>query len=909
MGALSGREIGGAITTFIGRLGDPAVVNRIEELSNGIIKVRDASGELRPASDVFLELATAIDQAILTPQQGQSIVDAIVPPLNPGQRAVLNIILENVPDALQKLGPILSANAQDAKELSDNLVSGPAERFDRAIKELQVSLLNTFSDDVINSVTILANAVSAIAGAFDGAGGQVLSFVVKIAALGAALAGAKKIWDIFYAAVFGSILRQRAVNASIAAAAATAATTARGIGAHAAATTAAGAASAAAVGPITAFAGALTRARIAAVGLLSALGPLLAIQAAIMTLDFFAEVGRQADEFSSKVGGTISSVDDLSVSIARLEALRSASGGENQIEQFAKSIFVNPAIEEDIRQLKAIQQNMDLEGKSAATLTERLKELRAEREKMGLISVSDEAKQLDSTIAALEKIIEGIPEGGRATFAGMIDSIFGTTAATDSLSDAQSEAERIQQEINAALREGTDAYEDYTTAEERAALAAQTIVDLSDAKARAILSLNDQLRNGAITVSEFEQAQGNIDNALQASADFIAAYGDQLDLIPGLQERIARTGEDAAEALFNLLLENPATLDQQIGVIEQMIAIVEANEEVAQNLAENPITPRVNNAPIQNDATVLRGLYEGLGSNHTDTALFFEQVKPTPQLNLSVLRVQLQEALRAYELLSTLTGQQLSNIPEGVDDLGGRFGGPGARFGTTTSAVQQRIEELRRQIAALEETTEGVTDSQTDSLVSALRDQLSVLQGIREGDARLENTLKERQAPQTALVDVGELSAAQVQQAIRMARALQAAIPGAGAEAADETVALIRDARFLQFIQGLDQRFLTEAIQELTEVERRRLELEQQRLQDVTRSIVTRVGPIQSLVSSPVLAAGGGILSGQGLNADPRMGNITINVPINWSGMSLSQLQDFIFKSISQAWIDAGRGG
>jgi hypothetical protein len=102
---------------------------------------------------------------------------------------------------------------------------------------------------------------------------------------------------------------------------------------------------------------------------------------------------------------------------------------------------------------------------------------------------------------------------------------------------------------------------------------------------------------------------------------------------------------------------------------------------------------------------------------------------------------------------------------------------------------------------------------------------------------------------------------------------------------------------------------LAEAIQALTDVEKKRLELEQQRVQDVTRSIVTQVGPIQSIVSSPVLSAGGGLLSGQGLNADPRLGNVTINVPINWSGMSMTQLQQFIYKAISQAWLDAGRGG
>jgi hypothetical protein len=163
---------------------------------------------------------------------------------------------------------------------------------------------------------------------------------------------------------------------------------------------------------------------------------------------------------------------------------------------------------------------------------------------------------------------------------------------------------------------------------------------------------------------------------------------------------------------------------------------------------------------------------------------------------------------------------------------------------------------------------------------------------------------------QTGIIDIGDLPPSQIAAVVAMATAAQARIKAAGGEVDDDDItALLANGQFQQLIKGVDQRLLTEALQQLTEVEKKRLELEQQRLQDVTRSLVTQVGPIQSLISSPVLGNQGGVLSGQGLNADPRLGNFTINVPINWSGMNLAQLQKYIYDTISKAWIDAGRGG
>lgn len=160
---------------------------------------------------------------------------------------------------------------------------------------------------------------------------------------------------------------------------------------------------------------------------------------------------------------------------------------------------------------------------------------------------------------------------------------------------------------------------------------------------------------------------------------------------------------------------------------------------------------------------------------------------------------------------------------------------------------------------------------------------------------------------QTPILDIGDLPADQLAQLIAMATALRNAIPGETASSINELVAIIKDGQFLQTVKGIDDRLLRIALEELIEVEKKRLALEEAQLrQGILSNLVTNVGPLGALISQPTtFGVGGSLALGSGLNIDPNTGNFTINVPIELNGLEPAALQALIYQTISQAIQDA----
>jgi hypothetical protein len=459
-----------------------------------------------------------------------------------------------------------------------------------------------------------------------------------------------------------------------------------------------------------------------------------------------------------------------------------------------------------------------------------------------------------------------------------------------------------------AAEGSAEALDTVTSAEERAATALALNVGLSDERAAAMRRLTDQLREGTITVDEWVEGQENASRASEAAANFVAAYGDQLSVIPGLQERMAATGESAAGALLGMLLENPDTIDERIGILDSMIEIAETQEEVATAIAETPIELSIETKELIKDADNTKVIFEWLTAGTFETKRILDETKIEPQVSLEKLKKQAAAALKVMAVM--LEAERAFNASHSAEFQGSNPEvGQAARSGARNAATN--VDNLNSAIAELERAAGILSGAGTDisDESGALGEAFGEITGITGDDPRLDSS-RDSQPSQTGIIDIGDLPPSAVQAIVAMATAAQKKVVAAGGVVDDdETAAFFKDGAFLSLINNVDQRFLQQAIEELTEVEKRRLELEQQRLQDVTRSLVSRVGPIQSLISAPVLAAGGGVLTGQGVNADPTLGNFTINVPINWSGMSLTELQKAITATITQAFIDAQSGG
>lgn len=391
------------------------------------------------------------------------------------------------------------------------------------------------------------------------------------------------------------------------------------------------------------------------------------------------------------------------------------------------------------------------------------------------------------------------------------------------------------------------AWQGMSAAQRVAGQTAANLTVLNEEIAQSYEDLRQRLQDGEITQQEYAAGQQQIADVSQMAAEVVAAAGEQIGQLPQFLGAAAEGQEALTKAVYDWILAGGDNLPAIRAQIEAVAALGISLQDAAKKAADNPILITIGT----------RNLRRGRG-----------------------------------EVSTQLTRQQFEQRfnPAGQDPLG------------IFSSFTNRL----------------FGDSAARQAEASLQDQLDEFLGELFGPANAAagNTLfgtgaeaAAREPQQTGILDLGELSPAVLGQIIAIAQAAQARVIAAGGVVdTDETTAVFKDAAFLQLISGLDQRFLQQAIEELTEVERRRLELEQSRLQDVTRSTVVQTGPIQSLISAPVLAAGGGVLTGQGLNADPRLGNFTINVPINWSGMDLPQLQEFIYRSIAQAWIDAGRG-
>jgi len=164
--------------------------------------------------------------------------------------------------------------------------------------------------------------------------------------------------------------------------------------------------------------------------------------------------------------------------------------------------------------------------------------------------------------------------------------------------------------------------------------------------------------------------------------------------------------------------------------------------------------------------------------------------------------------------------------------------------------------------------------------------------------------------PDQSILDIGDLSSAQLQQAIQIALQLQSKIPGATKEASDDIITIIKDAAFLREVRGLDENLLRIAIEELTQQmdEANRLEAARLQQEALLSNLVVNAGPLSALISQPTLfGLGGQLSSGSGLNFDPTQGNFVINVPVELNGLEPALLQQMIYNIISQAIRDALR--
>jgi hypothetical protein len=852
----SGLSVGNTLKTVLANLG---VASKVEDVfgdvAGGIVQVQDASGGLLRSTDILINLFDAVEQGRLSVGSAQEIFRDLGPQLQPGQLGVVNAIFEAIGTGIQRMRAEMPQAQGALEDLSDTIVNSLGGRFERVIRRLEALIANGLLDPFVEAGETIVGVAEAIisvlqnplGGAIIGTVAKVLTIATASLVVTSAFGKMGTIMTTLWARVVAGI-----VGGSTAAAAAM-----QGLG-TAAGTTATGAGVAA--GQMTLFGAAAGR---ASIGMrLFAVGTAVAGAALKTFLPFLvAMVAINVIEWATSAASEMERMGRVMEEIEGLEG----SELEIAIESRRRGPILASIPGTRSAEVQDFQnRSTDIQDKNVDILREKLKELDEQGNLTAVRFRAMAAVILDSngkikttaiTTEQLDAALAAIPNDE-------------TQVGFENLDQA------TQDYINSVL-DATEVVEELSAAEQRAAEALQINAGLTDERAAAIRRLNDDLAAGRITLDEYVQGQENVNSASEAASQFVATFADQLNLIPGLVERIAQTGESPGEALMNILLANPETIDEQVGLLQRMVDLVAATEEA---VGETIISPNIDNEGLVGDVETsvrILGTVEDVTKKVGETLV---KSPITPVMDNTMLAAQASE----YVGILNSVGKAMATLQKGFSKSLGSLG-KGGSASTSFDDILAELAEIGKGI--------GISG------------------GIGPDDPRL-GSGGSSSTNQTGIIDIGDLPPSQIAAVVAMATAAQARIKAAGGEVDDDDItALLANGQFQQLIKGVDQRLLTEALQQLTEVEKKRLELEQQRLQDVTRSLVTQVGPIQSLISSPVLGNQGGVLSGQGLNADPRLGNFTINVPINWSGMNLAQLQKYIYDTISKAWIDAGRGG
>jgi hypothetical protein len=870
-GSMSGSAIGSQLNTIFGRLSDPSVQDNIEEITGGIIRFRDANNQLRDGDLVFAEIFAAIEAGMLTSREASEVFDQIVPPLNPGARSFVEMLQRVMPKALATAREGAQATGDDLSELSDKLVSGPAESFSRAIIGLQAAMTQLFSENITGGMRMFAGLLQLISNILSSdIGGPIAGLVVQATALAVGFRVLRYVGHGLFEMMAGGRLRAEQLSRAL-----------QGVG----------------IGAATA-----QKSSFSMIGTLKAVGTTMkglitsvAAFARAIALPFTIFIAIEQIGNIPNIVNTIQTQMDDAVKAVRIDpdllarAFTVSGGPEGIFKDIATgaSLFGT----DPLGNLFGGADVSAREFRNIVALADAVKYLRNEGKLTGEVFQRLEAIVASANAKTNVQVV---------TVQDLIDAYNEAAGSTGDLATGNAELDKILADLTASTEAQTEATRKLQNEE-------VILASLTGARMEELERLNGLLREGAISVDDFSKAQSDLGSASKTVSAWMAQYGDQLSLIPGLQERVRQTGEDAATALLKMLLDNPATIRERMDILDMMVEIAEVNAQVAEDVANNPVEVSIETQRLVWGARETKKIFEWLSTGTWEIRRELDRSPIEPKMDLERLKAQATAALKIYKVLLEATAAYHRST-SAMDQAANPEVGQARRAKTRQTGAN--VGALERAIAELERAAGSIAGAGGD--LSSAGKAWEELGKIREGDPRLDSgaAAREKQPKQTAFVDIGDLPPSVIAQIIKMAQSAQSRVIAAGGTVdTDETVAIFKDARFQRLISGIDQRFLTQAIQELTEVERRRLELEQQRLQDVTRSMVVTSGPIQSMVSAPVLAAGGGMLTGQGLNADPRLGNFTINVPINWSGMSLTQLQKFIYDSIAKAWIDAGRGG
>lgn len=795
----SGTEIGNILSTLFQTINNNEAQNNLEELTNGLVKVRDEAGNLRPITEIMANLVAVAEKfpEEFNRAKLDEIFKALAPPLNPRAARDIKILFDVFKDLGPALDNINTANADALVSLVDKINRSLGQQFLKFIEEIKRGFVDLFQPEVLKAGEDVLFLLRSIRDLIAQIPGPVLLVIAKLATL--------------FAVIRAGSFVVRGLVALL------------GVGGLATA-----ARTAAISGGI--LAGAITGVRLAA-------GRLLPVLAAFAAIEFGGQLLDEAQKMDA-----LKEFLNLSE-----EAAQSALHGPTNDRRLTGIGFSGPIFEADPNESPEIPPELaERFGVGTGGLRARGR-INIEGQLQNVQNLAAALHQLNEAgqlTAEVQKKMEAAVLDANIAHNGQLLTVDQLIQAGFALEESNEDQENSWEELLNEYLKASDAM-NQLTAEEKILADSQTIqAELADDVSSALEKLSDRLRDGKISFEEYTQGVDQVTRASELAAQLVAAASNELARVPQLAGAAAEGNDALAAAIFRMITSSTDQLPLIDQLISKIVGIAGAAAAAAATAAANPIVIRTIILPPTQVAAG-GGIPEGAGD-------------------------------------------------PGLGKPGGNFVRPFVQVGTTSI-----VADIQNQISSL-------VNNLIRQLVGGTSGTFGVGPSIGGSSGGGAGTTRR----QTDILDIGDLKRSDIPKIIEIATRLRNRIPGARADSKDAIVALLKDARFLQTVKGIDDRLLRLAIERLTGQmeEANRREEEKLRRDQILRNLVVRTGPLGALVSQPTaFGLGGSIAQGNGLNFDPTQGNFVINVPVELKGLEPKKLQQLIYNIISKAIRDALR--
>lgn len=554
--------IGTRLNTILGKFTNTPIVESIEEITEGIISVKDASGGLRTATDIILQITEAISsgEIVRGSPMFKELMENLAAPLQPGSVGLVTRFFDAVGNGLERMRTEGAGATGALEDLSAIFVQSLAGRFGAFIQKIKTGILAVRHDieDFLGSLLGLGNSIVDFFGLL---GASTTLTIVKFLAF----VGSAKLLLVILSR-FGLLLTS--MSASFLLASARTGTFASTLLFGATAGTQMG------LGLTAAGVGA-SRLQVAMGGLMAVMSRFLPILLAFAAIEVASSLLSQADQISTLR-------DRLGLSETEAQSLvHDLKAGQKPGAERTKEGSVAPVASTTLQTRFGVGSLGGLTEQQAggAGAQERI-----QQQIENVLNLTNAIKQLEDTGQDTPDVIRAMEAAVlNANTANEVLELSTTELIEAGLTNTQTidaEAQSMQ-ELLASLGLTSEAMNQFTAEQQIANQAMELQRGLVEETSDAYSDLVDRLREGKITAEEFATGTDAINQAADLASQLVAATNEQLAQMPQFAGPAAQGMDALAAAVFQVFLGASNTIPMLQPLIAQIVRVAAASAGAA----------------------------------------------------------------------------------------------------------------------------------------------------------------------------------------------------------------------------------------------------------------------------------------------------------------------------------------